>query len=122
MMQTPAQRCVRIMAALEDLAEQEAAALANGDYPSLLALQDRTGPLVDFFVASAPAFVSSPDLRPRLAALQRRRQKTSDALALEIETRRRELQQMKFTERRVAQIAPVYGRPAAPRRQLQVVG
>ena len=121
-METPAQRCARIMTSLEDLAAQEAAALANRDFTALVALQERTEPLVDFFVRTAPGYLNEPGLRARLSEFQRLRQKTSDALAVEIEHTRAELLQTRAAQRRAAQIAPAYGQLATRRRQLQAVG
>jgi hypothetical protein len=119
-METPAQRCVRIVIALEDLVAQEGAALANRDFATMLALQERTTPLVNFLVTNA-ADASEPGLRARITALHSRRKQNNDSLTAEIERTRTDLQQMQVTRRRVARIAPVYGLAAPVRGQWQAV-
>ena len=121
-METAAQRCVRIVSALEDLVAQESVALANRDFAAILALQERTAPLVDFLVETGPACLEQRGLQARVAALHQQRTQNSDSLATEIEHSRAELQQTQVTQRRVARIAPAYSQPAAARRQLQAVG
>jgi hypothetical protein len=120
-METIAQHCERIVTALEDLVAQEGAAVASRDFSAMLALQERTAPLVDFVIARAPV-PSGSALRNRLMALHERRRQNGEALAAEIERTRAELQQMQNTRRRVAQIAPVYGQPGLTRGQWQAVG
>jgi|SRR5687767_3920002 hypothetical protein len=120
-METVAEHCERIVTALEDLVAQEGAAVASRDFNAMLALQERTAPLVDFLVAKAPA-ASGSTLRNRIFTLHDRRRQNGDALAAEIERTRAELQQMENTRRRVAQIAPVYGQPGLTRGQWQAVG
>lgn len=119
-MESPAQRCARVLTALEDLVAQEAAALAQRDFNAVLALQDRTAPLVEFLSRAAASDVA--ELGPRFRALQEQRRQTSDRLAADIDSARAELQQTQVAQRRVAKIAPAYGQPAPVRRQLQAVG
>lgn len=122
-METPAQRCLRIVTALEDLAAQEAAALANRDFAAVAALQERTGPLVDFIVSTGLSYVNTPALRARIGALHDRRNQTVERLASEMARTRADLEQTQVSQRRVAQIAPVYGQSSVvDRRQLQAVG
>jgi hypothetical protein len=52
-METPAQRCARIVSALEDLVNQEAAALRAGDFDAVNEIQDRAAPLVEFLALHA---------------------------------------------------------------------
>jgi hypothetical protein len=121
-MQTPAERCRRIVTALEDLVAQESAALANRDFNTVLTLQERTAPLVDFIVTTGAAYVAQPDLRARLDALQMRRGQTSELLLAEMQRNRFDLQETRAAQRRVAQIAPAYGQSPVSRRKLQAVG
>jgi len=121
-METPTQRWVRIVTALEDLVAQEGMALASRDFAAMLALQERTAPLVDFLAASAVDDGREPGLRIRIAALHRQRTQNSDSLAAEIERTRADLHQMQVTRQRVARIAPVYGQAFPARGQWQAVG
>lgn len=120
-METTAQRCRRIIAALEELVEQEATALTNGDLTGVLALQDRTAALVDFLVSEVSG-AGHLDLRTRLSALHTRRSQTSRLLAQRIESSREELHRMRSARVRVAQVAPAYGAAAAAGHRLQLVG
>jgi hypothetical protein len=122
-MQTPAQRCTRIVAALEDLVAQETVALANHDYAAVLTLQERTAPLVDFIVTNGAAYVTAPELRARLDLLQRRRGQNSASLTAEIERARTEFQETCVAQRRVASVAPAYAKTVkATSQRLQAVG
>lgn len=123
-METPAQRCARIVMALEDLVSQEAMALANGDISMVVELQERTAPLIEFLATAGLVHATAPGLRGRIAALQERRAETSARLAGEIDRTRSELQETLLGQRRAAQIAPVYGtKSASPfSGKLQAVG
>jgi hypothetical protein len=116
------QRCVRILTALEDLAAQESAALAHGDFAALLALQDRAEPLVAFLASVDNGAVLRLGLSDRIVALRARREQTRRALGEKIDEARRELQATDATQRRVTQVVPVYGRVTVKRRQLLAVG
>ena len=122
-MQTPGQRCARIVAAFEDLAAQEEASLQVRDFAALEEIQDRAALLVADLVTHAAAADSA--LRQRISAVQVRRGRSSDWLAQEIELTRTSLHETNCTQRRVARIAPVYGStPAAARvpSQLNAIG
>lgn len=121
-METPAQRCVRIVAALEDLAAQEAASIAAGDYPGALAVQDRAEPLVDFLANDASVPRNDTQLRKRVASICTRRQSTGEKLGAEMTQVRAELQQMQAAQSRVAKIAPVYGSEKPAIRRWQAIG
>ena|SRR5690349_17222836 len=120
-METPAQRCLRIVAALEDLVYQESATLAKGDWTGAASVQERTGPLVDF-LANDSAAKTDPALRARIAGIHQRRGETTRALQEKMEETRNELQQTRAAKRRVAQVAPAYGTPSAIRHRLQAQG
>jgi hypothetical protein len=121
-METPAQRCGRLVAALDDLAAQEAVALHARRFEEARAVQNRAAPLVDFLVACG-VDVADDALRSRVSALLLRRNQTDKWLADQIERVRAELQQSEETQRRLAQVAPAYGRSGTSfRRQLKAVG
>lgn len=106
-MQTPARRCERLIAALDDLVGQEEASLNARDFSAVAEIQVRTAALVAELVAQAQE-VAAP-LRVRLADVQARRERTATWLAGEVERTREALREMTQSQRRVAQIAPVYG-------------
>lgn len=121
--ETAAQRCARIIAALEDLIAQESAALHGRDFSAIDALQERTAPLVDFLAEHREVAQTDDALRNRIASLHARRQRNAEWLEAELGRTRAELNQTQVARRRAAQIAPVYGRSAtAPRSQLSVRG
>ena len=119
-METPAQRGARLIAALEDLVAQETAVLRNGDFDEANTVADRTAPIVEW-LADHPTFVPA-SLQERLAAIGSQRARNAEFLDSEIARTREELQQVAVSRRRVAQIAPVYGRAAAQPTRLSAVG
>ena len=120
-METTGQACDRLVTALEDLLAQEAAALAQGDFGAALELQERAAPLVDYLAAHGPR-AAAPALRSRIGALCERRSAAGDRLAAAIARVREELGDTQTAQRRVARIAPAYGRSSAAARQLSAVG
>ncbi len=121
-METPAQTCARLVAALEDLTAQEAATLEARDFPAAIAVQQRAAPLIEHLVAHEAEIVDAA-LRQRLRALVLRRNKTGEWLAEQVARAREELGEAQAAQRRVAQVAPAYGHGTAPiRRQLVAVG
>jgi hypothetical protein len=121
-METAAQTCVRLVAALEDLAAREAATLDTCDFAAAIEIQERAAPLVDHLVAHGPA-AADRALRDRIAALLLRRAQTGEWLAAKIAAAREELRHTQVAQRRVARVAPVYGSASAPRAmQLSAVG
>lgn len=120
-METPVQTCTRLLAALEDLAGQEAASLAGRDFAAVLQLQDRSAPLVAHLAAHGPA-VADATLRQRIATWLAGRQRTSASLATEIAQAKTELQQIATSRRQAARVAPAYGRLTGSSRHLCVVG
>lgn len=121
-METPAQMHARLIAALEDLAGQEAAALAARDFRLAVAVQDRAAPLVELLGAHADE-VADETLRKRVAALIERRNRNGEWLAEQIARVREQLRETEAARRRVAQVAPAYRRTTrGPARQLVAVG
>lgn len=121
-METVAQRCERIIAALEDLAAQEAAGVAAGDFEGVRSLQDRTAPLIDFLAAEGGAALGIPSLRRRLTAVYELRLRSGEALATAMTRVRSELAQTQASQRRAAQVGPAYGQPGSRPPRLDLVG
>lgn len=121
-METPVQRCSRLAAALADLAAQEAAALAARDIEAVLALQERAAPLVEFLSGQAGEIACHAPLAAQLAAVHARRAQSARSLAAEVEKSRGALREAGAARRRIAQIAPAYGRGAPTATQLCAVG
>jgi hypothetical protein len=121
-METPAQMCARLVAALEDLSSQEAISLQTRNFAAAISIQERAAPLVEHLAVHGPE-VADELLRCRIAALLERRHETGRWLVTEIERTRQQLHAMDVNRRRVAQVAPVYGAGvSAGRRQLSAVG
>ena len=111
-MNSLAQTFARLLTALEDLLTQEAVLLQVADYPGVLALQQRSAPLVDR-LASLAAHADAA-VRRRVAAVVARRAEAMELLAAEITRTRVELSDMQASQHRAARIAPVYGSTPAP--------
>jgi hypothetical protein len=122
-METPAQMCTRLVAALEDLANQEAATLQARDFAGAIAIQDRAAPLVELLVAHAED-VTDASTRARIAAFMVKRNQTGEWLAEQMAKVREELQQTHVAQRRAAKVGPAYGsrRHEGPSTQLLAVG
>ncbi len=112
-METPAQTCARLVAALEELVAREAATLEVRDFAAVVHLQKRCAPLVEMLGAHQ-ADVTDPALRERIRALIARRRQTGEWLGEQIEKTKQALQETNESRRRIAQIAPVYGGGSAP--------
>ena len=120
-MATMAQTCARLLGALEDLGEREAGALHEGDFSTVVELQGRAAPLVEFLGTHGPAIADHAFLT-RMRAFLLRRQASGEWLAALIDQTREELRQTQASERRAARIAPVYGASVAPAARLLAVG
>jgi hypothetical protein len=122
-MDTATPRCsVRVLGALEDLVAQEGAALRARDFAAAAEIQVRVEPLVEFLAAPGRLDRQNAGLRARVASLRARRQETAEWLAAEIARTRNQLGQTQLSQRRVTQIAPVYGRAAPVSNHLSAVG
>jgi hypothetical protein len=105
-------RTARIIAAIEDLSAQEAAAVRAHDFSTLQEIQDRLAPLVTDLTAVS---VSDEPLKARIRSIQEQRAKTSDLLASELSEARLALRETMSAQRRTAQVAPAYGaKPVGP--------
>ncbi len=121
-METPAQRCLRIVAALEELASQEAAAVGREDFSTVQTLHERTAPLVEFLAAAGADVLGSAGLSRRLVAVYELRRRSGEVLAAAMARVRGELDANRLSRARVAQIAPVYGHPGIAASRLQATG
>jgi hypothetical protein len=119
--ETPAQTCRRILAALEDFAAQETTALAAGDFATLAALAHRAAPLVEHLAQHGPG-LADENFRARIAALLERRRQNDDTLSVHLAHAKAELKRANESQRRVAQIASIYGSTGTATRQLSAVG
>lgn len=117
------QMCARLVVALEDLTAQEALSVGQRDFAAVASIQDRAAPLVELLAAKA-SDITDAALHTRLAALHARRSRTGEWLDEHVDLARAELQETHASQRRVAQVAPAYGRPikVPPPRQLSAVG
>jgi hypothetical protein len=121
-METPAQRCARLLVALEDLARREALCLDLHDFPAVAQLQRQSAPLVAALVEHGPAVVDD-GLRARMAAWLAHRHETDLRLADQIARARDRLRELEASRRRVTRLAPAYSMAeASPARQLCAVG
>lgn len=120
-METTAQRCTRLVGALEELAECEAASVAAQDLPGVADAQNRSAPIVAYLAAHA-ADVTAPRLRDRIERLLRRRAQAAAALGDLARACAEALQALEDRRARVARLVPVYGRPPAAKSRLRAVG
>jgi hypothetical protein len=109
-MEAPRKTFNRLVGALDELVTREAATLAEHDYAGVSAIQQRAEPLVEALAAMG-SFVDDAVARARVAGLLARRQHSIDFLETQLATARAELMAVQNSALRVAQIAPVYGRP-----------
>ncbi len=108
-MAAPRQTFSRLLGALDELVAQETGTLGEGDYAATLEIQRRAQPLVE--ALSGLGIAAADDLaRARVAGLLARRQHNIDFLESQLATARAELLSVQESTRRVACIAPAYGR------------
>lgn len=123
-METRGQSLIRLLGALEDLTNQETVLLRSEDYTGVLEIQQRAAPVVERLTRLAD--VADAATRARVSAVLAKRQRSYDWLSAKISCVRGELRELQVSQRRVSQLAPVYGRIAGSRAdtqpQLSVVG
>jgi hypothetical protein len=107
--QSPRQKFHRLVGALDELVAQETATLADRDFATVSEIQERAAPIVAGLAALGPD-VADELARARVAGLLARRQHNIDFIEAQLATARDELQALQESTRRVASIAPVYGR------------
>jgi flagellar biosynthesis/type III secretory pathway chaperone len=108
-MERAEQKFDRLLGALDDLVAQEAATLAQRDFPAVESIQRRAEPLVAALAALGPTAATVP-ARARVETLLARRQNSIEFLETELAAARAELSLVEESAGRVARIAPVYGR------------
>jgi len=111
-MEAPREKFNRLVSALDELVTREAATLAEHDYEKVIEIQRSSAPVVDA-IAGLGREISDDVARARVAGLLARRQHSIDVLETQLATARAELMAVQESTLRVAQIAPVYGRPSS---------
>lgn len=114
-METPEQKCLRLLDALEELAQAENVALAAGDAEGLASLQERAAPLVAFLAEHGSA-IAQESTRRRVAAWLEHRRLTESFFAGHIARMQERMREIDAARRRVARLAPVYGNAAPEER------
>lgn len=113
-MKSSEQKFHRLVGALEELVSHETAILAEHNYEAVGQVQQRAQPLVEA-IAGMGADISDAVARARVAGLLAQRQHNIEFLESQLATARTELMAVQESSLRAAKIAPVYGRPTAPR-------
>lgn len=111
----PRERFHRLLGALDQLVEQEATTLAEGDYEEVGRIQRRAEPVVAGLLELGPD-AADELTRARVAALLARRQHNIDLMETQLATARAELLAVQESATRIARIAPAYGRAERPAR------
>jgi hypothetical protein len=106
-MESPAQAIGRLLTALEKLVDQEAIHVAAGDHGGVIRTQQRATPVVER-LAELGARVVDASAFDRVASLLEKRQRSQQALAVQIGRVREELLRARASQNRLAAIAPVY--------------
>lgn len=118
--ETPAEKCARLVGALEDLVSQETVCVRNRDFAAVADIQQRLGPLIEHLAAHSSD--TDAGIRVRMAAVIKARDESSAWLQKEMDRTRAELGELQASKRRVAQVAPAYGRAPSSRSRLNVSG
>jgi hypothetical protein len=116
-METPGQTGGRLLAALDDLVTQEAAAVLAGDYGVIAGLQARTA-AVGEKLSSLAGDPTVAALRLQVEALLERREQTQRQLTQRLTAVRLEIERLRTVRLRVTRLGPAYGgrvAGAAPR-------
>lgn len=111
-MESPSQKFDRLLKALGELVAEEAAVIGAADYEATAEVQQRAQPLIEALAELAPS-VGSAAARTRLESLIKRRRRSIEVLETRMRTVQGELDLLRKSTRRVAQIVPVYGRSAS---------
>lgn len=118
--ESPSEKCARLVVALEDLASQEAVCLKSRDFAAVLSIQGRVEPIIGYL--SQHAADVDPAVRDRIAVVLKLRHESGEWLAEELGKTRAELDALEAKKRRVAVVAPVYGKGPVPRSRLNIKG
>lgn len=106
-MATPLQTARRLLAALDDLAQQEHWHLQAEEWVEAVALTERAAPVVTELcrLADDPTVAA---LRPQVASVMARRQASMAGLDSHMVRAQTELQRLGEARRRLAHVAPAY--------------
>ncbi len=110
-METPAQGFARLLTALEVLTAREDLEVTAGDTAGLQRTQQRVAAVIGGLVRLG-AGAADETARIRIAALDRRRQRTQEVMAARTDRIRGELSRVLASRQRLALVAPAYGSPA----------
>lgn len=104
-------RARRLLAALDDLAGQEAVLLRSLDLVEAIQISEKAAPLVDEIcqLAGSPEV---QEIRPQIQALVDLRSRNAELLATHLARVQGELQRVDEARRRVARTAPAYRQAA----------
>ncbi len=106
-MDTPVQKALRLLAALEDLAGQESACMRNRAFVEAVAATERSAPLVRALVELADD-EGVLALRPRVQTLLDRRRESASLLDAHLARLQSEMRRVDAARTRLTRIAPVY--------------
>jgi hypothetical protein len=118
-METTLQTARRLLAALEELAAQEAILFRTLEFTEAVAVQERATPLVRRLgeLAEEPGI---GELRPRVTALLARREQSFHFLQTQIERLHLEARRIEEARARLTRMAPVYAADRYGGRRLNV--
>ena len=111
-METPFQAASRLLAALEEMAAEEAANLRNLDLVEAVQVIERAAPLVARLVELA----DEPEvdrLRPRIEVLLRQRRQSAALIDAHLARLQAEMRRVDEARARLTKVAPAYGIHAA---------
>lgn len=111
-METPGQSGRRLLAALEALVAQEAAAVHEGDFAALGELQDRCGEIGER-LANLAGYPEVAALRDAVEAVVDRRRQSQRLLGQRLAAGRVELDRLRVARQRLGQLAQGYGAGAS---------
>lgn len=106
-MATAHKTAMRLLAALEDMAGQEAVLLRSLDLIEAVQISERAAPLVEKLCALA-ADPEVADLRPRVEDLVAQRRRNAVLLDAHLARLQSELRRIDEARNRLARVAPVY--------------
>jgi polyphosphate kinase len=109
-MEAPRQAFTRLLNALDALVDQERNTVLAGDFTAVEEIQRRADPLIER-LRSLGVDAADELARVRVAGLLARRQHNIDLIESQLTAARAELFAVQESTRRVACIAPAYGRP-----------
>ena len=120
-MESPRHECLRLIAALETLAHEEATCVRVDEFSAVASVQARAADIVKRLCEFGPA-IADASMRRRLSEIVELRTATTRSIQQKLEAVQLRLDSIGESYRRAAQVAPAYRRSAPPRRSLSVVG